>query len=97
VADEDDEARESLDRAELELHDAISEVLNRRGLMPTKWVLGVEGLDDSGERVLETFTSPDFRAWDSIGIFGFLDARERGVIGAEAVADMGDGGQPAGL
>jgi hypothetical protein len=74
--------------AQTELHDAISQVLNQRGLMPTKWMLGVEGLDENGERVLETFTSPDFRAWDSIGILGFLDARERGSVGADAADDM---------
>lgn len=84
-----------MDLAQDELHDAISQVLNRRGLIPTKWVLGVEGLDDSGQRVLETFTSPDFRVWDSLGILGFLDARERGVVAAAAAASYdgdGDGG-----
>lgn len=81
--------------AQAELHDAISQVLNRHGFMPTKWVLAAEGLDNSGERILETFTSPDFRAWDSIGILGYIDARERGIVGAEAVADVGDADGPA--
>lgn len=92
----DGDAVNDLDRAEQELHGAISEVLNRRGLMITKWLLAVEGLDQGGERVLETFTSPDFRAWDSLGFLGFLDARERGVAGAEAVSDMRGGKDDSG-
>lgn len=84
MADDED----ALAGPERELHDAIAQVLNRSGLMPTKWMLSVEGLDNAGERVLETFTSPDFRAWDSIGILGFVDARERGVVGAEAADDV---------
>jgi hypothetical protein len=81
-----DADRADLEAAERELHDAISQVLSPHGLMVTKWILGVEGIGDDGERVLETFTSPDFRSWDSIGIIGFLDARERGA----AAADSGD-------
>jgi hypothetical protein len=90
VAGDEGEASEAekLEAAERELHDAIAQVLGKHGLMVTKWVLGAEGLDnESGERVLETFTSPDFRSWDAIGIMGFLDARERGVVGAEAAAE----------
>lgn len=75
-----------------ELNDALSQILNRRGLMPTKWVLAAEGIDNAGERVLETFTSPDFRAWDSIGMLGFIDARERGAVGAAAADDVRDDG-----
>lgn len=78
-----DQEPDELQLAERELHDAVSQVLNQRGLMPTKWVLAVEGLDPGGERVLETFTSPDFRAWDSIGMLGFVDARERGAVAAD--------------
>lgn len=69
---------------ETELHDAISAVLQRHGLMATKWLAGIEVIGADGERSLGTFTSPDFRPWDSLGILGCLDARERGVVGADA-------------
>lgn len=82
----DSERDDDLEQAEQELNAELSQVLNRHGLMPTRWVLAVEGIDNSGERVLETFTSPDFRAWDSIGMLGYIDARERGA----AAADVGD-------
>lgn len=73
------------DEAELyvvqqELHDAISEVLNRHQLMATKWISVIEVLDAEGGRALESFCSPDFRAWDTIGMLGFMDAQERGSI-----------------
>ena len=80
-----------LEAAEQELHDAIAQVLGRHGLMVTKWILAAEGLDAAGERAMEAFTSPDFRSWDSIGLLGFLDARERGTIGAAAARDVLDG------
>lgn len=80
---------------EAELHDAICAVLQRHGMMATKWLAGVKIIGEDGERTLGTFTSPDFRSWDSIGILGCLDARERGVVGAEAAderLDEDDGG-----
>lgn len=84
----DDGEREHLDRAERELHDAIAGVLNGHGLVVTKWTLAAEVMDGAGERALESFTSPDFREWDSIGIVGYLDARERGVVAAVAARDI---------
>lgn len=72
-----------------ELHDVIAEVLNRHRLMPTKWIAVIEVLDAEGQRALESFCSPDFRAWDSIGMLGFIDARERGAISAEQQAEEG--------
>ncbi len=82
-----EEEQFDLDRAEQELHQEISTVLSRHGVMVTKWILAAELLDQKGERALESFASPDFRAWDAIGMVGFLDARERGAAGADAVAD----------
>lgn len=75
---------------EQELHDVVAQVLGRHDLMVTKWMMVVEGIDSAGERAFEAFTSPDFRAWDSIGFLGFLDARERGVIGAEAARERSE-------
>ena len=86
----DEQEGDGLDDAERELHQAIAEVLARHGMMVTKWMLAVEGLDTEGGRDLETFTSPDFRAWDSIGFLGFLDARERGVVGGAAAREFLD-------
>ncbi len=84
-----DDAREQLDAAERELHDAIAAVLGRHGCMVTKWILAAEVLDGDGVRAMESFASPDFRAWDSIGLLGFLDARERGAVAAESLNDDG--------
>ncbi len=85
VADEDEQF--DLDLAEQQLHQEISQVLSRHGVMVTKWILAAEVLDREGQRALESFASPDFRAWDAIGIVGFLDARERGAASADAAAD----------
>jgi hypothetical protein len=88
--------QEDLDGAEQELHQAIAEILGRRGQMVTKWMLSAEMIDAEGGRDLESFTSPDFRAWDSLGFLGFVDARERGVVGGHAATefldDDGEGG-----
>jgi hypothetical protein len=80
---------EDLAAAERELHDAIAAVLGRRGMMVTKWMLVAEILDGDGVRALESFASPDIRAWDTIGILGYLDARERGAIAAEFAGEAG--------
>lgn len=85
-----DPGEEDLAAAERELHDAIAAVLGRRGLMVTKWMLVAEVLDGDGVRALESFASLDIRAWDTIGMFGYLDARERGAVTAE-VAGESDG------
>ena len=80
-----------LEAAEREMHDAIAQILSRHGLMVTKWILAVEGLDGAGERAMEGFTSPDFRQWDSLGLLGFLDARERGAVGADVAQERDTG------
>lgn len=85
-----DEVKRHLDAAERELHDAVSQVLGRHGLMVTKWILAAEVLDADGERALESFASPDIRAWDTIGLFGYLDARERGAIAADVAGEPDD-------
>lgn len=89
MAGEDEEQGEvdELYEIQLALHDVISDVLARYGLMPTKWLAAIELLDREGTRALETFCSPDFRAWDSIGMLGFLDARERGSVAADQQAE----------
>lgn len=74
---------------ERELHDAIADVMNRHRMITTKWVGVVEFINPAGERDLEAFTSPDFRAWDSLGMLGFIDARERGATGAQAAREHG--------
>ncbi len=76
-------------QAQRELHDAIADVMTRHGWMVTKWLAAVEIIDDSGERALESFASPDFRAWDAIGMVGFLDARERGGLAVEMLNEPG--------
>jgi hypothetical protein len=86
VADEPDGHLEAVER---ELHDAIAQVLGRHELMVTKWLCVAEVYDAAGERALEYYGSPDIRAWDTLGIVGYLDARERGAVGAEA-AQSGD-------
>lgn len=78
-------------QAQAELHDAISDVLSRHGLMANRWLLGAEVLDADGDRAMEAFTSPDMRAWDSLGILGFLDARERAGIVREEIDRDGPG------
>lgn len=78
------------DEIEQELHQALAEILGRRGVMATKWMVVAEGLADNGSRDLLSFSSPDFRSWDSIGFIGFLDARERGAVGAAAAAEHGE-------
>ncbi len=76
--------------AERRLHQAVAEIVGAHGVMVTKWMLGVEVLDEQGGRDMYGFASPDFRAWDSLGIVGFLDARERGAVGADAVNERDD-------
>lgn len=85
-----DEAYQQMQAAQLALHDAIAEVLGRHGQMVTKWMCVAEVLDASGKRALESFASPDIRAWDTLGMVGYLDARERGAVGAEAARDVGE-------
>lgn len=85
-----DEVEQHLREVERELHDAAAGVLGRHGLMLTKWMFIAELLDGDGTRMLESFVSPDMRAWDTLGMMAFLDARERGVVGAEAAAQFGD-------
>jgi hypothetical protein len=96
VSDNSDEDPGDLDAAEQQLHQAIAEVLGRNGLMTTKWILAVEGLGSDGSRAMEAFTSPDFRAWDSLGLLGYLDARERGAVGQAAAREFLDGDEPEG-
>jgi len=86
VATDDD-----LAQVEREVHDAIAAILGRHGRMVTKWILAVETLDGDGVRDIESMASPDYRAWDSIGMLGFLTARERGVLGASAAREYFDG------
>jgi hypothetical protein len=82
---------QDLDGAEQEMHQAIAEILGQRGQMVTKWMLSAEVLDADGGRDMESFTSPDFRAWDSLGFLGYLEARERGVVGGQAAREfLGD-------
>jgi hypothetical protein len=88
---EPDGGEHDLAGTERALHDAVAQVLGEHGLMVTKWVMAVEVLDNAGERAMEAFTSPDFRAWDGIGLLGFLDARERGAVGADAARERSDG------
>lgn len=83
--------------AEADLHDAIAEILGRQGRMVTKWILATETIGADGVRDMEAFASPDYRAWDSIGMLGFLSARERGVVAAEAVEDQHDDDGPDGM
>ncbi len=80
----DDGEMEQLQLIEQELNNAVSDVMGRHGMVVTKWMAAVEVIDGSGERALEAFTSPGLRSWDSIGILGFLDARERGPVHAAA-------------
>lgn len=80
-----------LARTEQELHEAISEVLTRHGLMVNRWVLVTEVMDREGERALEAFTSPDLRAWDSLGLLHFILERERGAIHAAEAGGLDDG------
>lgn len=87
MADDPDDVDEQMTIAQRELHDAVSEVLGRHGWMVTKWLCVAEILEPSGERALESFASPDIRAWDTMGMLSYLDARERGAVGAEAAGE----------
>ncbi len=78
-------------RAEEELQQEISGVLGRHGVMVTKWILAAEVLEGDGTRAMESFASPDFRAWDAIGLVGYMDARERWAAGTNAVSESDDG------
>lgn len=93
MVDNSSEDPGDLDAAERQLHQAIAEVLGQYGLMTTKWILAVEGLGADGSRAMEAFTSPDFRAWDSLGLLGYLDARERGAVGQAAAREFLDEGE----
>lgn len=94
VADEENTEDTAL-AIERGLQDAIADVMHRHGYVATKWIAAIEFLDPAGERRLDSFASPDFRAWDSLGMLGFLDARERGLVGAAAAREhLDDGDQP---
>lgn len=82
-----DEIERHLAEVEREIHDAVSQIMGRHGLMVTKWLCVAELLGADGQRMLESFASPDMRAWDTIGMIGLIEARERGVLGAAAAAD----------
>ncbi len=90
MPDPDPQPKPDLVAVEQELHQAIADVLGRRGLMVTKWMMSAEILNGDGGRDMEAFTSPDFRSWDSIGFLGLLDARERGVVGGQAAREFLD-------
>lgn len=90
MADDDETVQADLVAAEAELHQQIAQVLGQQGLMVTKWLLSVEFLDSDGGRGMQALTSPDFRSWDSLGFLGYLDARERGVVGATAAHEFLD-------
>ncbi len=89
VADEEDEAGpdEAVGR---ELLDAASQILARHDLMVTKWLFVADVIDGDGERMLASYASPDIRAWDTLGMIDFVQARERGVVAADAAAEFGD-------
>lgn len=71
-----------------ELHTAISDVLTKHGLYLNRWLLVTEVVEADGDRSLNSFASPDLRAWDSLGMLEFALAQERGALFAEA-ADEG--------
>jgi hypothetical protein len=91
VPDDQDpeEVEQQLQEAELAIGDALSDVLSRQGLMVTKWMCVAEVIGADGSRALESFASPDIRAWDTLGMLGYLDARERGAVGADAAGPDG--------
>jgi hypothetical protein len=83
---------DDLVQAQDDLHQAVAEVLGRHGLMVTKWLLAAEVIDTDGGRDMQAFTSPDLRAWDSLGLLGYMNAREQGAVGAAAAREYDDAG-----
>lgn len=75
-------------QVEKEIGEAIAAVLTRHDLMVNRWVLVSEVFEADGNRKVGAFTSDDLRAWDSLGLLGYILERERaGVFKASLDAD----------
>lgn len=52
----------------VDVQNALADVLGRRGLMLTRWVLHAEVMEDDGERSLWHLTTEDMKIWDTLGL-----------------------------
>lgn len=62
------------------------------GEMILRWVAVAEVIDKDGEKGLYTMTSPDLKAWESLGLLQFALAVETGSVnnGYEKVSEDDD-------
>ncbi len=65
----EEEQAEAGRQIEAELGEAFGKIIGKHETcMVLKWTALVETMDDKGERGLWTLTSPDVKAWDTVGM-----------------------------
>lgn len=65
----EDEQAEVGPQIEAELGEALGKIIGKHETcMVLKWTALVETMDEKGERGLWTLTSPDVKAWDTVGM-----------------------------
>jgi hypothetical protein len=70
------------------LDDAIRESLDE-GEMVMRWLTVVEVMDEDGDRVLYTLTSPSLQSWEGLGMLRYAQAQQEFVVQAEAAFILG--------
>jgi hypothetical protein len=74
---------------ERDLNDAIAGVLARHERsMLGNWVALIETVQESGDRGLWTLSSPDVKAWDTVGMLTYgLQVQQAQIVAAELAGD----------
>ena len=72
------------------LHDAITDVLHKRGRLATRWTICVETIKDDGGLTLGTFRSPGLRQWEALGMITFTRQQWQACAVADVLEDDDD-------
>jgi hypothetical protein len=76
-----------LEETQEELQHAISQALRQAGYYATKWLLLTEVIDNSGGRPFLSFTSPETRPWETLGLLRYAEKREAAHISCDHESD----------
>lgn len=81
-----------------EVHNALSGIYGKYGLMLTNWAMAVEAITPAGDRELDSLTSPDLAPWDALGRLRYLLIKEEAgiyqLVNEGEGDDLGDVGSP---
>lgn len=81
-----DEPKRDLNQTQEHLHGVLSQALIEAGRLVTKWVLITETINDDGATRFISFTSPDLRSWDALGLTTYFEHCEQ----ARTIHDIGE-------